>query len=86
MICTSSQKNSQTGQGLGPGSPYPVVRGSIDQVRFTGTRKIYLGRSREILTQESDSGSLDQRSSDLESLAGWLYLGNRRKGQEAWVK
>ena len=36
MSCISSQKNSQTGQGLRPRSPYRVVRGSIDQVRFTG--------------------------------------------------
>ena len=47
MNCTSSQKNSQTGQGLGPRSSYRVVRGSIDQVRYTGTRKINLGRSSE---------------------------------------
>ena len=48
MSCIASQKNSQTGQGLVPRSPYRVVRGSIDQVRFTATRKIDLGRSSEV--------------------------------------
>ena len=48
MSCISGQKNSQMGQGLGPRSPYRVVRGSIDQGRFTGTRKIDLGRSSEV--------------------------------------
>ena len=48
MSCISSQKNGKMVQGLGPRSPYLVVRGSIDQIRFTGTRKIDLGRSSEV--------------------------------------
>ena len=48
MGCISCQKNSQKGQGLGPRSTYRVVRGNIDEVRFTGTRKIDLGRSSEV--------------------------------------
>ena len=48
MSCISSKMNSQMGQGLGPRSPYRVVWGSMDQVRFAGTRKIELGRSVEV--------------------------------------
>ena len=64
MSRISSQKNSQTGQGLGPRSPYRAVRVSIDQDRFTETRKIDLCRSNEVhlKTQETGPGSLGQRS------------------------
>ena len=48
MSCSLSQMNSLTGQGLGPNSLYRVVRGSIDQVSFAGTRKIELRRSSEV--------------------------------------
>ena len=43
-----SQKDSQMGQGLRPRSQYRVVWGSIDQIRFNGTRQIDLGRSSEV--------------------------------------
>ena len=48
MSCILSQMNSLTGQGLGPNSLHRVVRGSIDQVSFAGTRKIELRRSSEV--------------------------------------
>ena len=88
MSCISSQMNSLTVQGLGSRSTNRVFQGSMDRARFAWTRKIELGRSSELhfQTQEPGSGSLGQRSSDQGSLVGWLYLGNRRKGQGAWVK
>ena len=46
--CISSRMNSPPGQAFGPRSPYRVARGSMDQVRFTGTRKIELGRLSEV--------------------------------------
>ena len=48
MSCILSQMNSLTGQGLGLKSQYRVVRGSMDQVSFAGTRKIELRRSSEV--------------------------------------
>ena len=48
MRCISSRMNSLPGQAFGPRSPYRVVRGSMDQVRFAGTRKIELGRLSKI--------------------------------------
>ena len=48
MSCILGQINSLTGPGLWPRSPYRVVRGSMDEVRFAGTRKIELVRSSEV--------------------------------------
>ena len=87
MSCILSQMNSMTGQGLGPKSQYRVVRGSMDQVSFAGTRKIELRRSSEVhfWTQESGSGSLAQRRSDRE--LSWLVISRKwEKGPGSWVK
>ena len=57
MSRISIQMNSLTSQGLGPRIAYRVVRDSMNQVRFTGTRKIELGRSSEVHFQTQESAA-----------------------------